>query len=119
LATFDTTTGAVVINGAALNTPVFYYPSLPVMGLLTYENSATNNEMFIAFDTRFAYQYVAGFQRLADETTANAARWTGSDNQFFWACTWSGVNAADRIFFVTNFNQNEPNFMRVLVPFAV
>lgn len=112
LATFNTTTGAVVINGAAAATIAYYYPALPVMGLLTYENSAINDEMIIGFDTRFAYQYTTGWQRLAGETTANAARWTGNNSQFFWGTTWTGTDAFNKIFFVTNFNETEPNYMR-------
>ncbi len=108
LATFDTTTGQVIITGAAALTIVYYYPALPVMGLLSAEVANRNNEPTYAFDTRFAYQYVNnGWERLAGETTANAAYWLGSDSQFFWGTTWTGANAADKIFFVTNFNTGE------------
>ncbi len=112
LATFDTTTGQVIINGAAINTIVYYYPALPVMGLLSAEQISLNNEDTIAFDTRFAYQYVNGWERLNGEATPDAAFWTGSNSQFFWGETWTGTNASDRVFFVTNFNELEPNFMR-------
>lgn len=108
LATFDTTTGQVIITGADALTAVYYYPALPVMGLLSAEVANRNNEPTYAFDTRFAYQYVnAGWERLAGETTANAAYWLGSDVQFFWGTTWTGANGADKIFFVTNFNLGE------------
>lgn len=112
IATFDFTSGAVVINGADINTALYYYPSLPVMGLLTYEQAAINDETTIAFDTRFAYQYNDGWDRLSGEATAGAASWTGDDSQFFWGTTWTGVNAADRVFFVTNNNEAEPLFLR-------
>jgi hypothetical protein len=112
VATFDTTTGAVDIQGATPATTVYYYPALPVMGLKTLEQVNISNERIIGFDTRFAYEYNAGWERLAGQITANAARWIGSDSQFFWTCTWTGANAFDRIFFVTNFNQAELNFMR-------
>lgn len=112
LATFDTTTGAVIINGALPNTAVYYYPGLPVMGLLTKEEATVSDEFVIGFDTRFAYQYVSGWERLNTEATPGAARWTGSDTDFFWGTTWRGASASQFIFFVTNFNPNEPNFMR-------
>ena len=114
LATYDTTTGQVIINGAAANTLVYFYPALPAMGLLTFEQSDINNEFLIGFDTRFAYQYLtgAGWERLANELTPGASRWTGNDSEFFWGSTWTGTNAFDRVFFVTNFNETEPNFMR-------
>jgi hypothetical protein len=115
LATFNTGTGAVVINGAALATIVYFYPSLPVMALMTYQSNAVNDEPTIAFDTRFAYQYVGGgWERLNNETNAGDAAWSGDDAQFFWGTTWVGANAADKILFVTNFNEAEPNFMRRL-----
>lgn len=96
--------------GAAI---VYFYPSLPVMGLLTFDAININNETTIGFDTRFAYQYIgSGWERITGEVTPGAARWTGSNSQFFWGTTWSGTNAADRVFFVTNFNETEPNFMR-------
>lgn len=114
--TFNTTTGAYVFAGAAANTAVFWYPSLPVMGLLTYENNAVNNEPTIGFDTRYAYEYAAGigWTRLAGEVTPGAATWTGSNADFFWGCTYVGVDAFNYVLFVTNFNKLEPNYMRFL-----
>lgn len=112
LATIDTTTGAVVITGADALTEVYYYPSLPVMGLLTKEEITISDEFVIGFDTRFAYQYVSGWERLNTEGVAGAASWQGSNSQFFWGTTWTGNSPADKIFFVTNFNPNETHFMR-------
>lgn len=120
--TFDVATGAFVFNavldslGVAvpLGTTIYFYPALPVMGLLTYEISTTNNEKIIGFDTTYAYEFTTGtgWSRISAETAPGDASWSGSDSQFFWGTTWSGANAADRIFFVTNFNENEPNFLR-------
>lgn len=111
-ASFDTSTGEVVITGADALTTIYYYPALPVMGLLSYEQLSVNDEMTIAFDTRFSYQYINGWERLSGEASAGAATWTGSDSQFFWGSTWSGANASDKVFFVTNNNQSEPLFLR-------
>lgn len=99
------------ITFSAIAASVYFYPSLPVMGLLTYENSATNDEATLAFDTKFSYQYdnlTVGWERIIGA----AAEWYGSTSDFFWGVTWSGVLASERIFFVTNFNQLEPNFIR-------
>jgi len=106
--TFNTTTGAFVFVGAAALTDVYFYPALPVMGLLTYENADLNSEPTYAFDTRYAYQYTAatGWDRLG------TAYWQGTDIQFFWDATVRNL-AVDPIshlatlqvlFFVTNFN---------------
>ena len=61
-ATYNLTTSDFNITGVALpdTTPVFFYPSFPVMGLLTYEQTSINNEYVIAFDTRYAYKYSPG-----------------------------------------------------------
>jgi len=116
-ATFNTSTGVFVFTGVTALTSVYWYPALPVMGLLTYENNPLQNEFLIGFDTKYAYQYVTatGWERLATESDVGAATWIGNNSQFFWSTTWSGTNASDRVFFVTNFNQNETNFMRYFV----
>jgi hypothetical protein len=113
-ATYDLTTSAFNITNVALpnGTEVFFYPNLPVMGLLTYEQSSINDEFIIGFDTRYAYSYSLGWSRLSTETAPGDAVWTGDNSQFFWNTTWTGASPADKIFFVTNFNENEPNYMR-------
>jgi hypothetical protein len=111
--TFNTVTGVVTLTNALPNTTVYYYPALPVMGLRTYEAPQINDEVIIGFDTRFAYRYAGtGWERIALETTVGAASWSGSDSQFFNTCTWLGLDAAIKIFFITNFNQIEPWSMR-------
>ena len=117
-ATFDTTTGVLVVTGNGENPSiaVYWYPALPVMGLLSLENQAINNEPVIGFDTTYAYQYLAtGWERLNNEITAGASVWTGNNAQFFWASTYRGINAQDYVFFVTNNNAAEPNYMRTLL----
>jgi len=114
-ATFDTTTGAVVIHGAAATTAVIYYPALPVMGLVSYETGVLENEPTIAFDTKWSYQWTGTvWNRISGETTPGAATWHGSNSQFFWPCNYFGATDPSQYYlFVTNYNQNEPNFMRV------
>lgn len=99
VATYSTTTGAFNIQGSLAATPVFFYPAEPVMGLLTYEQIAINNEQTIAFDTQFAYTFNNGWSRLG------TAAWTGNNSQFFWPANYRGTAASDNIFFVTNFNE--------------
>jgi hypothetical protein len=115
-ATFDLANSAFNITGTGApdGTPVYFYPGLPVMGLVTFESTSINDETTLAFDQRFAYQYLGGWERIAGETTPGAAHWSGSDSQFFWGTTWTGVSAADKVFFVSNFNDTEPNYMRSL-----
>lgn len=112
IATFDTTTGAFIFTGVTANTIIYFYPALPVMGLETYQNSSIDAETLIAFDTKYAYTYTTGWDRLTGETTPGAATWTGSNSDFFWTTTYTGGDASDFVLYVTNFNQLEPNFMR-------
>jgi len=113
-ATYDLTTRNFNITGliAPVGTNVYFYPALSVMGLLTFEQNTTNANYVIAFDKRYAYKYLNGWTRLAGEANPGAAVWMGGDSQFFWNCSWLGAGPEDRIFFVTNFNENEVNFMR-------
>lgn len=87
--TINYTTGAVVINLAAnvgVNTDVFYYPSLPVMGLRTLEATTINNEGLIAFDTSFSYLWNgSNFEDISFYKTSLAPfQWTGTNYQLFW-----------------------------------
>ena len=103
--TYDTTTGVVVIKGAAHNTDIYFYPALPVMGLPTYEIGATNDNPVVAFDTRFSYEYISGAWTALDIANA-AAQWSGADDDFFWAETVRNLNSNLTIapyLFVVNF----------------
>lgn len=113
-ATYNLTTSDfnITATGAPDGTAVYFYPGFPVMGLLTFEQASVTNEFIIGFDTRYAYTYSNGWIRLSAETNPGDAVWTGDNSQFFWGTTWSGTNASDKVFYVTNFNENEPNFMR-------
>lgn len=98
--TYNTATGAYTFAGTlAALTPVYFYPALPVMGLITYNVPAVNDELLFGFDTRFAYQFTTtGWSRLG------TAIWKGDDTNFFWGATWRGISAADNYLFVTNYN---------------
>jgi hypothetical protein len=101
-ATFNTATGAFVItftSGLYDGEIVYFYPSLPVMGFITYDEGLINNNSVIAFDTRLAYRY-----QLGGWTRAGAASWTGSDTDFFWGTTWRGMQNNDNLLFVVNYN---------------
>lgn len=100
---FNTATGAYnieFIDGTFDGVNVYWYPALPVMGFITYETGAINNNAVFAFDTKFAYYYAAtGWERLG------AAQWTGTDTQFFWGTTWQGNTSYSNVLFVSNYNR--------------
>jgi hypothetical protein len=100
VATYNTTTGALVINGSNATTDVYFYPATPVMGIGTYEQSGVNDEQAIAFDTQFAYYFGAnGWEKYSDSPV-----FTGTNAQFFWSTNWRGISAANIYFFETNYN---------------
>ena len=96
-ATFNTTSGALVINGAALNTAVYYYPAEPVMGLRLRETSNINFEDTVGFDPQFAYRRVSGaWERLG------TAVWTGGNADFYWTVNYRGTNPYETFLYVVN-----------------
>lgn len=97
ITTAITITGATA--GAALTLALNYYPGLPVMGLRQRELNFINVEQLIAFDTKYAYIYNAGFEEFIPGTT-----WTGTDADFFWSTNYWVGDGNRKIFWVTNFS---------------
>jgi hypothetical protein len=93
--TLITTVGA----GHATTISINYFPALPVMGILKRDVSTLGIDATVFFDTKYAYQFVNGFQELVSGTT-----WTGTNTDFFWAANFQGATADLRYFFVTNDN---------------
>jgi hypothetical protein len=100
-ATFNTTTGALVITGAALNTIAYYYTGQPVMGFTQFETLGVNNAPAIAFDPQFAYIFSGGSWIKFGPSAGN--QWHGDDTNFFWSANYRGVTDEDFALFVTNF----------------
>lgn len=111
-AVFNISTGDFNITGAdSINTAVYFYPGLPVMGLTVYQVGAINNEPTYAFDTNFAYVWTGAFWR-----RSGAAVWHTTNNDalnFFWTTNWEGIPVGQTIptqnLFVTNFQVLNPN----------
>lgn len=104
LATFNTTTGALVITGADPTTTCYYYPAEPVMGLRLRENTDLNFEPTVAFDTQFAYQRSGGAWLQLDNGTAPTINqiWTGDNANFFWTTNYRSTNPYEQAFYVVN-----------------
>lgn len=98
-------TGVVVIvissstGGGEITAAFSYYPGLPVMGILKRDVATVGIDSTVFFDTKYAYQFVNGFQELVTGTT-----WTGTNTDFFWAANYQGATPDLRYFFVTNNN---------------
>lgn len=88
----------LTITGSIPLSPVFFYQSEPVMGLITSNTANTNDELLVAFDTRFAYSYgPLGWSRLG------TGLWSGGYTDFFWGEQYRGVQSSDDMLFVSNF----------------
>lgn len=105
--TYNTSTGALVIDGAAAATPVWFYPAQPVMGFTLYLVGPNFDSPTYAFDTQFAYVFSGGFWQRSG--SGSNPIWHGGNLNFFWSYNYRG--ASDNVdalfttnFFVTNLN---------------
>lgn len=111
--TYDTSNGDFSISGTGLpdNTPVYWYPAQPVMGLITYQTATSNVDPTFGFDTQFSYTYSNGaWTSLGPLPPAsNSAIWTGSNYDFFWGTTWRGTPVTSNLplLFVVNNNPSD------------
>lgn len=105
--TYNTTTGAVVINGAAATTAVWFYPAQPVMGLTIYEVGPSFDSPSYAFDTQFAYVFSGGFWQRSG--SGSSPIWHGDDTDFFWSYNYRGATPNVDALFTTNFHVVNPN----------
>lgn len=104
LATYNTSTGALVITGADPTTTCYFYPAEPVMGLRLREQTTYNFEATIAFDTQFAYSRSgSGWDRVSANPITDSALFTSSDSQFVWTVNYRGTSPDLTAFYATNF----------------
>lgn len=106
--TYNTTTGALVITGAAAATIVYFYPAEPVTGLTQYQSGAINNQPSYGFDTQFAYAFDSALGRWVRSQSGGNPVFHGTSSQLFWAYNWRGVTPSNKALFVTNFNATVP-----------
>lgn len=94
-------------DATIISTPVYWYPANPVMGLANYQVGPINNQPSFAFDTQFAYTWVAGGWTWSN--TMAIPIWNGDYLNFFDACNWVAEDASDQYMFVTNFQVTNMN----------
>lgn len=99
--TYDTTTGAYTFAAAvADNTPIYFYPLMPVMGLTQYDAVDVNFEPTIAFDQQFSYLYdpsTTSFQRIGPDSI-----WTGDSTNFVWNRMFANTDPDEDWLFAIN-----------------
>lgn len=93
------TAGVGIATTLAFN----YFPGLPSMGILKRDESAFGIDQTVFFDTKYAYQYINGFEELVPGFT-----WTGTNTDFFWSANYQGATPNLRYFFATNNNIDIP-----------
>lgn len=91
--TLNRTTGALSISTPMISdTPVYYFPGLPVMALETQEQTPVNDEGLIGFDTRYSYYFNVGTEMFVAanfyKTTGSIFTWSGVDYQKFWGINY-------------------------------
>lgn len=101
--TLNRTTGALSISFPVIAaTPVIYVPGLPVLGLRVLEQNAINDELLMAFDDRYSYQFDVGTNDFIGKnffyTLGNTFVWTGTDSDQFWTTNYRSA------FWATNNN---------------
>ncbi len=107
--TINYITGTIRVNfivtpaaGDVVQANFGYYPALPVMGLRTREiRNTVDDEQLIAFDTKYAYRFLAGFFEELPAVTPTS--WNGTDSQFFWTTNYYNTGTGD-LFWATNNN---------------
>lgn len=108
--TLNRNTGVLTITGSIALTNVFYYPSLPVMGLEDFVLPTNAFPGTIAFDTTYSYNiqtpfpyqsYDVSFYKnptasaalpgYVPKTTPTPTTWNGEDYQQFWTVNYQGA----------------------------
>jgi hypothetical protein len=100
------TPNTITFTGGAIS-PIFWYPSLPIMGIDQYDSGNINNHPTYAFDTQFAYLYSGG-----GWARSGTAQWNGNNTNYFWVTNWQGSTTSASsapVMFVTNFQVTNLN----------
>lgn len=105
-ATLNLTTGVLTITGSNINTPLFFIPRLPVMGIRARERNSPLNDETVIWDTIYAYNYDSttnAFEEFLPGTT-----WSGTDADFFWTTNYWVDKNNFKVFWATNYSLTDP-----------
>lgn len=104
-AQLNRTTTVLTVTGAAPNTSIIYYPSLPGMGIESFESDTSESAPIdlpvnVFFDTTYAYQYSSTTNAFFDVSfyktndaliTPAPITWTGQNYQQFYSANYFGA----------------------------
>lgn len=137
-ATLVRSTGVLTISGSTPGTAVYYYPSLPVMGLEDLQLMQTQFPGTLAFDTDYSYNistsspyniYDVSFYKnpaangllphYTAKMTSTPLWWNGQDYQQFWTTNYQGAlwatNGVTSPFLTTNIGMQFSGISHVTV----
>lgn len=107
----DRATGTLTIANSIPNTPVQYFPGLPVMGIRIRELNRSPSDQTVFFDQNYAYIFngvTQQFQEFIPGTTWNSSALDIKGTNFFWSTNYwesDGINfgtTGNKLFWVTN-----------------
>lgn len=101
---YNTANGAFLFVGEAINTPIYFYPAEPVMGLCNWENGPVNDHPAFGFDTQFAYEFLGNAWQLS----AGSPTFHSPNSRFFWTTNWLDLSLTTPYLFETNYNASVP-----------
>lgn len=104
-ARYNYATGGYEITaiGAYKGKNVYFYPGEPVLGLTQYEDGTREEEISVAFDTRFSYKFDGNSWDFLDAAVGTTT-WNSGSYDYFWMTNYAGTNPEDTALFVCNFN---------------
>ena len=105
--TINYSTGAVVLThtagaGVATTITLSYNPTLPVMGLQRRELVPLNTFQTVAFDTKYAYRFIA--DEWSELPSTMPTTWNGQDYQLFWTTNYAKDASGNDLFWASNDN---------------
>lgn len=89
--TLDRISGTLTINNSNMNTPIQYFPGLPVMGIRIRELQNSANDETVFFDQNYAYIFDSTtnqFREFILGTTWNAGNEGIAGIDFFWSTNY-------------------------------
>lgn len=107
--TLNRTTGVLTITGSQISTSIFYFPTLPVMGIEEFATPSVQFPGTLAFDTHYSYNIltaspyniydVSYYKNVASgtypgyvqKTTWTPTTWNGQDYQQFWTVNYQNA----------------------------
>lgn len=102
-AVIDLTDDRLTITGTNSNSNVYFFPSLPIMGIFEMEAKQSNTKKSIAFDTKHAYTFSSneGWVQFGDK------KLTGTATNFFSATSFFGNDLDQTFFYAVNGNPTD------------